>query len=785
MQPEKIGRYEIKSELGRGGMATVYETYDPVFERTVAVKVLPREFMHDPEFRARFVREAKTIAALEHPAIVPVYDFGEDDGQPYLVLRLMPGGSLADKLKQGPLSIDETATILRRLGSALNHAHNQGIVHRDLKPGNILFDQYGHAFLTDFGIVHIASSSSGLTASGSLVGTPTYMSPEQVYGDKALDGRSDIYALGVILFQMLTGYLPYDADTPARVMMKHVMDPVPDILEVRPDLPSACSDIITKAMAKKPGERFATASDLSEALSSLATRKTEQPDFANRLAEVRSEAVTAPVSAVEPATIPPAAKATPVATVGTAEPPPTKRTIPAWAWGALAALAIVCLATAGGAGWLLSNGAFAFITGTATATISPLSSPTAGMSVGAATPVLPESTTVAAAGPTPTADLAATRESVAATRQALTATPTAADVTADLVATRESAAATRAAALATATASVPGIAPAFGPEDGRLDHELDETLESVSGGVNLRNFVVVATLANPYAATAGGWDFGLIFRQAGVDDELRLVVESNGGWSLNDRRGTEDNFIQEGEAREALRLIQDSENTIRLIAWEERGYYFLNDSFVATLDLSGRSDFGDVALGTGFYAENEREGASTAYAGFAVWSLAPNFGPRSGQLEHVDDNLVKSRSAGVALANLMAEATFVNPYAAETGGWDIGFAFRETEVNDKLWLIVSSDGNWSLINRVDGEDIFLDEGTVDNMDVGEGGRNHLALIAWGEQGYFFLNGSYVAALDLSERTDAGDAEAVTAFFVGNEIPGNATGYENFTVWPLP
>ncbi|MCA9872998.1 MAG: serine/threonine protein kinase, partial [Anaerolineales bacterium] len=177
MKPEKIGRYEVEEEIGRGGMATVYKAYDPRFERHVAIKVLPPEFMHDAEFRARFNREAKTIASLEHPAIVPVYDYGEDAGLLYLVMRYMPGGSLADRLENGPLSIEESAEILQRLGSALDRAHSEGIIHRDLKPSNILFDQYGDAFLADFGIVRLTTSDSNLTASGSLVGTPTYMSP--------------------------------------------------------------------------------------------------------------------------------------------------------------------------------------------------------------------------------------------------------------------------------------------------------------------------------------------------------------------------------------------------------------------------------------------------------------------------------------------------------------------------------------------------------------------------------------------------------------------------------
>ena len=207
MEPQKFGRYEIKAEIGRGGMATVYHAYDPRFEREVALKVLPREMLHDPQFRTRFEREAKTIAMLEHPAIVPVYDFGEEDGQPYFVMRYMTGGSLSDRMKHGPMTIQEVAHLFERLAPALDEAHAKGIIHRDLKPGNILFDQYGEPYISDFGIAKIAATQTNVTGSA-IVGTPAYMSPEQAQGE-GIDGRSDIYGLGVILFEMLTGQQPY------------------------------------------------------------------------------------------------------------------------------------------------------------------------------------------------------------------------------------------------------------------------------------------------------------------------------------------------------------------------------------------------------------------------------------------------------------------------------------------------------------------------------------------------------------------------------------------------
>ncbi len=266
MEPRKIGRYQIKSELGRGGMATVYHAYDPRFQREVALKVLPHEFLHDPTFRARFEREAQTIAALEHPVIVSVYDFGKDGDQPYLVMRLLSGGSLANRLKQGALPFDEVTRLINRLAPAIDEAHQQGIIHRDLKPDNILFDQRGEAFITDFGIVKLSEGNETLTSTRAIMGTPAYMSPEQAHGELELDGRSDIYTLGVMLFYMLTGQLPYQANTPIGLIMKHLTEAPPGILEIKPDLPPACEAVIAQAMAKERDERYPTATTLATAL---------------------------------------------------------------------------------------------------------------------------------------------------------------------------------------------------------------------------------------------------------------------------------------------------------------------------------------------------------------------------------------------------------------------------------------------------------------------------------------------------------------------------------------
>ncbi|VAW30529.1 hypothetical protein MNBD_CHLOROFLEXI01-3786, partial [hydrothermal vent metagenome] len=264
-----IGRYRIKAELGRGGMSTVYLAHDPRFERDVAIKLLPLELLHQPTFRRRFEREAKVVASLDHPAIVPVYDFGEEEGQPFLVMRFMTGGSLAERLMQGSISIPESARIMKKLAPALDEVHIHGVIHRDLKPSNILFDQRNEPYISDFGTAKLKFAHTKLTETGGAVGTPAYMSPEQIQGEAELDGRSDIYALGVILFEMLTGKHPYQTNTPIAIAVKHMFEPVPNLQEMAPDLPPACQEVIVQAMAKQKEHRFRTAVEFAAAVQDL------------------------------------------------------------------------------------------------------------------------------------------------------------------------------------------------------------------------------------------------------------------------------------------------------------------------------------------------------------------------------------------------------------------------------------------------------------------------------------------------------------------------------------
>lgn len=319
---ERFDRYEVKKELGRGGMATVYLAHDPRFGRDVALKVMNQALRDDPTFRGRFEREARTVASLEHPAIVPVYDFGEDHDQLYLVMRYMPGGSLADRIEGRPLTLEEVLPILQRVGSALDHAHQIGVVHRDLKPANILFDQYQHAFLSDFGIVKLAQETVDLTGSG-VIGTPAYMSPEQIYGEEALDGRSDLYTLGIILYECLTGRKPFPGETSVKQMMAHVLNPTPSILEARPDLPIGCEQVIQKALSKQRERRYDSAAQLTEDLTLTLHPPPAKP--APEAAETEAETADLPTMTVidtPPAAARPAPRLPKTMTFDIMPPPP-------------------------------------------------------------------------------------------------------------------------------------------------------------------------------------------------------------------------------------------------------------------------------------------------------------------------------------------------------------------------------------------------------------------------------------------------------------------------------
>ncbi len=334
---ENVGSYRIVEKLGQGGMATVYKAYHPSLDRYVALKVLHPAFLEDPNFLARFQREARIVARLDHPHIVPIYDFAEHQGQPYLVMRFIEGETLKARLQRGRLDAEETLRVLEAVGSALTYAHRQGILHRDIKPSNIILTPGGQIYLTDFGLARMAEAGETTLSRDMMVGTPQYISPEQARAEPQLDARTDIYSLGVVLYEMLVGRVPYQADTPYAIVHDHIFTPLPLPRSLNPALSEPIERALLKALAKDPADRFATIAEMVAA-------------FREALGTPPAETVAAPAPTVAvPAAAPEAVPPTPT---GPQSPPPqpvvkvrqpVQRRKRRWPWVVVGVIAFLCL----------------------------------------------------------------------------------------------------------------------------------------------------------------------------------------------------------------------------------------------------------------------------------------------------------------------------------------------------------------------------------------------------------------------------------------------------------
>src|SRR5919199_907885 len=254
-------RYRLDEKIGSGGMSSVYRAFDPTLERWVAIKLMHSDISHDPDQLERFRREARAVAQLNHPHVVTVIDAGEDDGAPYIVFEYVEGETLKERIRRlGRLPVSEAVAYAIEIGRALESAHANRLVHRDVKPQNVLIDPDGRAKVTDFGIAR-SLEAQGLTATGRVLGTTDYVSPEQALGHE-VTGQSDIYSLGIVLYEMLTGEVPYQADTQVAVAMKHVRDPLPDVQRRRPEVSAALAAVVERATAKETRNRYRTVDEM-------------------------------------------------------------------------------------------------------------------------------------------------------------------------------------------------------------------------------------------------------------------------------------------------------------------------------------------------------------------------------------------------------------------------------------------------------------------------------------------------------------------------------------------
>ncbi len=267
LQPDQmVGPYRIVGQVGQGGIATVYKAWHERLDRHVAIKVMHQAFLQDPTFLTRFEREAKIIARLDHPHIVPVYDYADVDGQPYLVMKFIAGRTLKQALLKRPLTLDEILRVMTPLADALDYAHRMGVLHRDIKPSNIILDANDIPYLTDFGMARMAQAGESTISADMMLGTPQYISPEQALGKTDLDARTDLYSLGVVLYELIVGQVPFSGDTPYSIVHDHIYRELPRPSAVNPEVPPAVEAVLMKALAKEPAQRYESAAELIEAL---------------------------------------------------------------------------------------------------------------------------------------------------------------------------------------------------------------------------------------------------------------------------------------------------------------------------------------------------------------------------------------------------------------------------------------------------------------------------------------------------------------------------------------
>ena len=728
-----IGRYEILGERGRGGMAIVYKAHDPKLDRVVAIKLIQANAFAANIFghiRARFEREARALARLDHPNIVKVLDYGEHEEAPYLVMEYLEGATLKDVKK--PLRVETAVRLIRPIAEALAYVHSEGLLHRDVKPSNIMITKHEKVMLTDFGIakwLEEDEDQKGLTGTGVGVGTPEYMAPEQGLGKKT-DGRADEYSLSIVFYELITGRKPFTGDTPLEILMRQASEPVPDPREFNPELSESVKRFMDRALAKKPEDRYAEMKDYLRDLDGLrlqglalrAQRAALKKDAeatgqgtneaaaakpesaaavsADRMtakdaaAPDRSGVMTIPVSqtavevlptdsaesgdssvmlrmselrtvraAAEMATEPVTAengdeRADKAPAKGAAKGKRNRYRMP------LVVLGVILFAAVGGIlVWISRISRIPYdlydFPGLLSNQLQESALQLASTEMAAG---LKNMMTVAAAVPSATLTPAESNARPIPALETATLTPAlnsawnSLDEVAGTFVKKTPASTKMAMSISQIQAeffdreyeSQDDFLRAFDDayekikqaskkmrtvSESSLSHMEDEYIETYSPSTldDIRNFILEASFINPYDASFHSWDFGVLFRDDGPNSQYRLFIDSNGDWALSNHTGSGDAAaLSSGSLSKFYSYQKGEKNTLKLIVTGSTGLFFVNDQFVSWLNLSDRTNSGQISLGTGFMNGHEVEGYSTRFEDLAVWKMTGNLKLASG-----------------------------------------------------------------------------------------------------------------------------------------------------------
>jgi serine/threonine protein kinase len=748
------GRYQLVREIGAGGMGRVFQAVDVQTGRAVAAKMLIAGDQVSLDALIRFQTEGAVLSALKHPNIVQVYGTHLEDHISCIIMELLEGRSLGQILRAERLPLARTKHLMQQVAAALAFAHSRGVVHRDVKPDNIMVTGQDQVKVTDFGIARVLQEGNtlrSLTTTGASIGTPLYMSPEQIEGQK-VDGRTDIYSFGVVLFQMTTGQPPFEGDDPLTVAFKHVHKAPPPPSGLNPDLPDAWEEVILTCLAKSPDHRFQNAAALESALAALDTAPVTRPRVqprafppeappdhqATRLLEAETNTLLQQARWKEQQGQYQDALRDYRSALTVASPGPVRDEVEAAITRLLSSQEVarepsVSRPRRGPRGIVFAAGAV----GTVAVLVL------AAFLIGR---VLP-----------PTSNVHGT-----ATAAALSAQGTAV-------------------ARATSTAIAFGAAASTYP--GTIDGPSAGTVTDPGHGIiglgratrPVQSFASVIRFHNPFG---GSWDYGITFRNSGHNKEYRLVLGSDQRWYLV--YGIQRN-VQSGPAS-VINTTPGASNVLKAVVNGSELRVFVNGQFVTARSVPIVLA-GSVRPVLDIFSGDGTQGRHARYDHFTVWTANPGAGPLSGSLFHEPAiPRVVYAAAGIRPTNFVAEARFVNPYAATTHPWDYGFMFRETGVDQQYRVYVTSAGRWHFSYGA-GRD--LGSGSVQGLRTGAGESNDLRLIVKGANALLLVNRRPIATLSVSTKVQPGGVDVVTGAVSGDEVQGAATRYRNFVVWSLP